>query len=75
MFLNIIDGQPVIYCLVKCLIYTNFEMKQYNVENVPFWTTFCRMIFSANKPPRHIIYRFKGLVEMYNQKLFKFNFF
>ena len=75
MFLNIINEQPVIWLFGKVCNLDNFEMKQYNVDNVPFLTIFCRMTLSASKPPRHIIYRFKGLAEIYNQKLFKFNFF
>ena len=37
MFLNIINEQPVIWLLGEMCNLDNFEMKQYNVEKVPFF--------------------------------------
>ena len=36
MFLNIINEQPVIWLFDEVRNFDNFEMKQYNVEKVPF---------------------------------------
>ena len=37
MFLNIINEQPVIWLFGETCSLDNFEMKQYNVEKVPFF--------------------------------------
>ena len=37
MFLNIINEQPVIWLFGEKCNLDNFEMKQYNVEKVPFF--------------------------------------
>ena len=37
MFLNIINEQPVILLFGEMYNLDNFEMKQYNVEKVPFF--------------------------------------